>query len=82
MGASPAAAAEVGVALPPTLTAQFDGDTLHVESVSFIDPKPKPSPHDILYSIGLRKSEQGVLACVVLEHQSTPDRMMAARFLS
>lgn len=77
-----AAAVELRQALPPALAKYLDWDTLHVESGSFIDPKLKPSHNDILYSIALRDSERRVLVYVVMEHQSTPDRMMAVRFLS
>ncbi len=76
-----AAAVELRAALPPALTAKLDWDSVRVESGSFVDPKLKPIHNDILYSVALRESNQRVLIYVVVEHQSTPDRMMAVRFL-
>ncbi len=77
-----AAAVELRAALPPALTTRIDWDSLRVESGSFIDPKLKPIHNDILYSVSLRESTQRVLIYVLVEHQSTPDRMMAVRLLS
>lgn len=76
-----AAAAELRQVLPSALTTRLDWKTLHVEPSSFVDPELKHRTSDILYSIALTESERRVSIYVVLEHQSTPDPVMAARFV-
>ena len=75
------AAVELRQVLPATLCARLDWHSLEVASTSFIDPKLDPRDSDILYSIALRDSKRRVSIYVALEHQSTPDAKMAARFL-
>ncbi|MEM9460747.1 MAG: Rpn family recombination-promoting nuclease/putative transposase [Myxococcota bacterium] len=75
------AAAELRQVLPATLCERLDWDSLHVESSSFIDPKLKPRHSDILYTIAIVGSTRRISLYTVLEHQSSPDAKMAARFI-
>jgi len=76
-----AAAVELRQVLPAALCDQLDWSSLEVSASSFIDPQLRPRHSDILYSVALRRTGQRISVYVVLEHQSTPDPMMAARFL-
>lgn len=77
-----AAAVELRAALPAALTTRLDWATLHVEPGSYINPKLRPRRSDILYSVALRDSpDRRVLVYVLLEHQSSLDRLMAWRLL-
>ena len=76
-----AAAVELRQALSPALTGRLDFSTLRVEPGSFVDPNLKPRHSDILYAVDLRSTGRPVMVYVLMEHQSSPDRMMAARFL-
>ncbi|MCA9656517.1 MAG: Rpn family recombination-promoting nuclease/putative transposase [Myxococcales bacterium] len=76
-----AAAAELRQVLPAALTSRLDWKTLRVEPSSFIDPELEHRTSDILYSIALSGSTRRISIYVVLEHQSTPDPVMAARFV-
>ena len=76
-----AAAAELCQVLPTALTSRLDWKTLHVEPSSFVDPELEHRTSDILYSVALRGSKRRISIYVVLEHQSTPDPVMAARFV-
>ena len=75
------AAVELRLVLPPTLCERLDWDSLHVESSSFIDPELKPRHSDILYTIAIAGSTRRISLYTVLEHQSSPDAKMAARFI-
>ena len=76
-----AAAVELRQALSPVLARRLDWETLRVEPGSFVDSELKPTHSDILYSVDLEASVHRALVFVLMEHQSTPDRMMAVRFL-
>ena len=76
-----AAAVELRQVLPAALCSRLDRETLEVESSSFTSSTLKPRHSDILYSIGLRGSQHRISIYVALEHQSTPDAKMAARFM-
>ncbi|MEM9457094.1 MAG: Rpn family recombination-promoting nuclease/putative transposase [Myxococcota bacterium] len=75
------AAVELRQVLPAKLCERLDWDSLHVESSSFIDPKLKPRHSDILYTIAIAGSTRRISLYTVLEHQSSPDAKMAARFI-
>jgi hypothetical protein len=75
------AAVQLRVALPPALTALFDWPTLRIASGTYIDPKLRPRRGDILYAVDLIDTHRPVLVYVLLEHQSTPQRLMAFRLL-
>ncbi|MEM7154135.1 MAG: Rpn family recombination-promoting nuclease/putative transposase [Myxococcota bacterium] len=76
-----AAAAELRQALSPALTTRLDWSTLRVEPGTFVDGELKPKHSDILYSVDLEGTTHRAFVFVLMEHQSTPDRMMAVRFL-
>ncbi|MEN3263068.1 Rpn family recombination-promoting nuclease/putative transposase [Sodalis endosymbiont of Spalangia cameroni] len=65
--------------LPEDIKALCDWDTLKPESETFIDPDMKPYQSDILYSVNA-KGADGYVYCV-LEHQSSPDKLMAWRLM-
>ncbi|WP_155806709.1 Rpn family recombination-promoting nuclease/putative transposase, partial [Photorhabdus temperata] len=61
--------------LPATLRAVCDLDTLRLESGSFIEDNLRAHYSDILYSLKTAQGD-GYVYCVI-EHQSSPDKMMA-----
>ncbi|MGV7962872.1 Rpn family recombination-promoting nuclease/putative transposase [Photorhabdus tasmaniensis] len=65
--------------LPATLRAVCDLDTLQLESGSFIDDNLRAHYSDILYSLKTARGD-GYVYCVI-EHQSTPDKMIAYRLM-
>src|SRR5262245_41080751 len=75
-----AAAVELRAALPAALVERLDWSTLHIEDATFIDPKLRPRHSDILYTVRTKATGTPVLIYVLLEHQSTVDRLMAWRF--
>ncbi|MEM9455738.1 MAG: Rpn family recombination-promoting nuclease/putative transposase [Myxococcota bacterium] len=76
------AAVELDAALPATLTAHLDWSTLHVKPGTYINPKLRRRHSDILYSVALRDDpEREILIYVLMEHQSSPKRLMAWRLL-
>ncbi|MEM7151546.1 MAG: Rpn family recombination-promoting nuclease/putative transposase [Myxococcota bacterium] len=75
-----AAAAELQLVLPQALTSRLDWHSLKVEPTSFVDERLRSKTSDILYSIELAESARPVSVYVVMEHQSSPDAAMTARF--
>ena len=65
--------------LPPALRQLCDLSTLHLESGSFVEDNLRASYSDILYSLRTRHGPGYVYA--LIEHQSTPDKLMAFRLL-
>ncbi|HGJ5877735.1 MAG TPA: Rpn family recombination-promoting nuclease/putative transposase, partial [Arsenophonus nasoniae] len=65
--------------LPDEIKALCDLDSLRVESSSFIDSEMKNYQSDILYSVNTQE-RQGYLY-LLIEHQSTPDKLMAWRLM-
>ncbi|OWO82108.1 ISNCY family transposase [Photorhabdus luminescens] len=65
--------------LPATLRAVCDLDTLRLESGSFIEDNLRVHYSDILYSLKTTRGESYVYC--VIEHQSSPDKMMAFRLM-
>ncbi|MEN3262406.1 Rpn family recombination-promoting nuclease/putative transposase, partial [Sodalis endosymbiont of Spalangia cameroni] len=65
--------------LPDDIKALCDWETLKPESGSFIDPDMKPYQSDILYSVNA-SGVDGYVYCLI-EHQSTPDKLMAWRLM-
>ncbi|WP_026824145.1 Rpn family recombination-promoting nuclease/putative transposase, partial [Arsenophonus nasoniae] len=65
--------------LPDEIKALCDLDSLKVESSSFVDSEMKNYQSDILYSVSTTKGS-GYLY-LLIEHQSTPDRLMAWRLM-
>ncbi|HQU09461.1 MAG TPA: Rpn family recombination-promoting nuclease/putative transposase, partial [Opitutales bacterium] len=65
--------------LPEDIKSCCDFATIKVESGSFIEKELKQSHTDILYS--LKISGQTGFVYVLVEHQSTPDKLMPARML-
>jgi predicted transposase YdaD len=65
--------------LPKPLRALCDLSTLRPESASFIEPTLRNACSDILYSLQTTQGD-GYIYCVI-EHQSTPDPLMAFRLM-
>ena len=65
--------------LPPSLRALCNLDTLRIEPASFVEPAMRALHSDILYSLRTARGE-GYIYCLI-EHQSTPDPMMAFRMM-
>ncbi|WGM04084.1 Rpn family recombination-promoting nuclease/putative transposase [Arsenophonus nasoniae] len=65
--------------LPDEIKALCDLDSLKVESGSFIDSEMKNYQSDILYSVSTTKGSGYIY--VLIEHQSTPDKLMAWRLM-
>ena len=65
--------------LPPALSAQVDWDSLEVCSGSYVDSELAQAHSDVLYSV--RIGGRPALIYVLLEHQSTVDRLMPFRCL-
>ena len=65
--------------LPRPLRDLCDLSTLRLESGSFIEPALRPACSDILYSLETTRGD-GYVYCLV-EHQSTPDPLMAFRLM-
>lgn len=76
-----AAEAELRLLLPAALTEQLDWKTLEVEPSSFVDAALRHRASDMLFSIECKGTDSRVLVYVLMEHQSSPDAMMAVRFL-
>ncbi len=76
-----AAAVQLRQVLPAAIAANIDWSTLAVQSGSFVDPKLATRHSDVLYSARLGDAREPVLIHVVLEHQSSPDPLMAWRLL-
>ncbi|WGM09041.1 Rpn family recombination-promoting nuclease/putative transposase [Arsenophonus nasoniae] len=65
--------------LPDEIKALCDLDSLKVESGSFIDSDMKNYQSDILYSVSTKKGSGYIY--VLIEHQSTPDKLIAWRLM-
>ncbi|PAV01140.1 ISNCY family transposase [Arsenophonus sp. ENCA] len=65
--------------LPDEIKALCDSDSIKVESGSFIDSNMKNYQSDILYSVSTTKGRGYIY--VLIEHQSTPDKLMAWRLM-
>ena len=65
--------------LPPALIAICDLSTLRLESGSFVEDDLRPYYSDVLYSLKTQKGDGYVH--VLIEHQSSPDRLMAFRLM-
>ena len=65
--------------MPQPLRALCDLATLRLESASFIEPALRPACSDILYSLKTTQGD-GYIYCLI-EHQSTPDPLMAFRLM-
>lgn len=73
----------LSIHLPEPLLKLCDLSTLHLESGSLLDSDQRPHYTDILYSVRVA-NEQGAQRGYIyqlVEHQSTPDPMMAFRLL-
>ncbi|CAM3370303.1 hypothetical protein SB6411_00721 [Klebsiella spallanzanii] len=69
----------IEIHLPPSLIQICKLDTLRLESGSFIEDDLRPYYSDILYSLETT-SGQGYVH-VLIEHQSSPDKLMAFRLM-
>ncbi|WGM03395.1 Rpn family recombination-promoting nuclease/putative transposase [Arsenophonus nasoniae] len=65
--------------LPDEIKALCDLESLKVESGSFIDSEMKNYQSDILYSVSTTKGSGYIY--VLIEHQSTPDKLIAWRLM-
>ncbi|HGJ5854645.1 Rpn family recombination-promoting nuclease/putative transposase [Arsenophonus nasoniae] len=65
--------------LPDEIKALCDLDSLKVESGSFVDSEMKNYQSDILYSVSTSKGSGYIY--VLIEHQSTPDKLIAWRLM-
>jgi len=75
------AGVELRFMLPALLVERLDWATLRVVPISFVDANLAKHESDILYAVDLADTGRTVFVYVLLEHQSTIDRMMAWRFL-
>ena len=64
--------------LPADIRSQVRLETLRLEPGSFVDEKLRELHSDVLYSVETAQGQSGYIYCLV-EHQSSPDRMMAWR---
>lgn len=64
--------------LPQTIRSQVQLETLRLEPGSFVDNHLRELHSDVLYSVRTTAGETNYIYCLV-EHQSTPDRLMAWR---
>lgn len=75
-----AAAVELRAALPAAVAEQLDWGTLRVVPINFVDPSLDRRESDILYAIDIIATGRVAFLYVLLEHRSTPQRMMAWHF--
>ena len=66
--------------LPEYLQQICDFSTLKLESGSFVEDNLRPYFSDVLYSLKTASGNEGYV-CVLIEHQSSPDKTMAFRLL-
>ncbi|WP_440030429.1 Rpn family recombination-promoting nuclease/putative transposase [Chromobacterium amazonense] len=69
----------LAIHLPPALRDLCDLGTLRQEAASFIEPDLQAYYSDMLYSVQA-KGQPGYIYCVI-EHQSSPDKLMAFRLM-
>ncbi|MDX5626438.1 MULTISPECIES: Rpn family recombination-promoting nuclease/putative transposase [unclassified Brenneria] len=69
----------LSIHLPPEIRQHCDFATLQRESASFVDEELRSRVSDMLYSCRT-SAGRGYIYCVI-EHQSSPDRVMAFRLL-
>ncbi|MDX5626441.1 MULTISPECIES: Rpn family recombination-promoting nuclease/putative transposase [unclassified Brenneria] len=69
----------LSIHLPPEIRQHCDFTTLQRESASFVDEELRSRVSDMLYSCRT-SAGRGYIYCVI-EHQSSPDRLMAFRLL-
>ena len=69
----------LGIHLAANLLAICDLQTLHLESGSFVDEELRSSYSDILWSLQTCEGTGYVYA--LIEHQSSPDKLMAFRLM-
>lgn len=65
--------------LPQIILNQIQLDTLHMESTVFIDEELKSRLDDMLYRVKLHHHEDEAYLYLLVDHQSTPDPLMAFR---
>jgi predicted transposase/invertase (TIGR01784 family) len=70
----------LAIHLPETLRNLCDLSTLRLEPGTFLDKDLRAHYSDILYSVGTTTDNTGYIYAVV-EHQSTPDKLMAFRLM-
>ena len=73
------AASALASALPSTVAQRIDWSTLKQENLNLVDRKFRDFRSDILFSATLEGRK--VFLCVLLEHQSTGDKLMPFRML-
>ena len=66
--------------LPPDVAAALDLSTLEPMKDSFVDPELQEHFSDLLYRVGL-KDGGAAYACLLFEHKSTPEAMVAFQLL-
>ncbi|WP_205411469.1 Rpn family recombination-promoting nuclease/putative transposase [Candidatus Fukatsuia endosymbiont of Tuberolachnus salignus] len=64
--------------LPPEIKEQCDFSTLKIEPGSFIEPNLRQHYSDIVYSLKTKEGKRCYIHCLI-EHQSTPKKLMAFR---
>ncbi|MDR1229368.1 MAG: Rpn family recombination-promoting nuclease/putative transposase [Azoarcus sp.] len=69
----------LSIHLPSPLRALCDLGTLRPEPASFVEPELRAAHSDILYSLRTTRGD-GYVYCLI-EHQSTPDPLMAFRLM-
>ncbi len=73
------AASELRAVLPETLAAQVDWDHLELQSTSFVTSELRPRYGDLLFRT--RIGSHPAYIYLLVEHQSSPDPLMAFRIL-
>ena len=69
------------VHLAPELLAKCDLDTLQIESGSYIEPDLAVHYSDVVYRVELKEDKGTAFIYNLIEHQSSPDKLMPYRIL-
>lgn len=69
-------------ALPPGLVAALDLDRVEKVSVHSLDASMRARRADLIFRVPLRSAPGVAFVCVLIEHQSTPDPLMAYRLMT
>lgn len=67
--------------LPASVVAGLDWSTLRVESGAYVEPDLRTHYSDILFSVKRKQDRTAVYIYVLVEHLSTPERLIALRML-
>ena len=65
--------------LPSTVQSYLDFNSLELQPVTYINHALQSSASDILYKVNYLKSKSAAYICILSEHQSSIDPLMAFR---